>query len=621
MNETMKFPYGLADFQALMRSGYVYVDRTAYLRVVEGMGRSLLFVRPRRFGKSLWLRTQAAWYDLRTAEQHAELFGNLAAGTGEADTAHRYFVLIWNFSKIPTQASGLVQSVEEVGARLEDYITGTLEAFAIDYQEWLSGPLEIAEHPVRTLGNLLALVRRTPYRLCLLIDEYDNFANEVMMADEGAYRRLVSADGPFKHIMKWVKAATEGEGLERLFLTGVTPVALSDLTSGMNMVKNVSQARALNALCGFTEQEVANLLRRLLDSQGGESSGPPFEESLDMLRTWYNGYRFAPTAEEKVYNPTLALYFFDYLQREGRFPPQMLDANLAADEAKLRFLARGTASGELLAETLQSGAPVEVGQVEEHLQFSEIVDHGRQSRGTLASFLYYFGMLTQEGESTQRRLRLAPPNLVVQKLYVDEMLRWVLEGESEHPDLVTPAWALMERGDIDPLLDLIETRLLPRFSPRDRRWMNELAVKTAFMTLLFQDVNYRLVSEPTVRFPPPEDPDRDEAAARHGYADLVLLLRPDARDTGLFDLLLEFKYLDPKKLGEEPRKLEVLSRSALAEHPVVQEAFDRAIPQVKRYRAGLLERFGDTLRLRVWAVVAVGLDRLVAREVGDGPED
>ena len=170
------------------------------------------------------------------------------------------------------------------------------------------------------MGNLLALVRRTPYRLCLLIDEYDNFANEVMMADEGAYRRLVSADGPFKHIMKWVKAATEGEGLERLFLTGVTPVALSDLTSGMNMVKNVSQARALNALCGFTEHEVAHLLGRLLDAQGRERVGPPFEESLDMLRTWYNGLPFFAHRRRKGLQPHPSPLLFRLPPTGGPFP-------------------------------------------------------------------------------------------------------------------------------------------------------------------------------------------------------------------------------------------------------------------------------------------------------------
>ncbi|NJL27976.1 MAG: AAA family ATPase, partial [Thermoanaerobaculia bacterium] len=394
----MKFPYGLADFQALIRDGYVYVDRTAYIRTMEEMGRWQLLVRPRRFGKSLWLHTLAAWYDLRNATAHEQLFGHLEAGRSGPDSAHRYFVLIWNFSKIPTPASGIVRSVEEVGARLESYVNSTLEVFGIDYREHLPSSFELGDHPIENLNRLLAVVRHTPYRLCLLIDEYDNFANEIMMTDEGAYRRLVGADGPFKHVMKWVKAATEGEGLERLFITGVTPVALNDLTSGLNIVKNVSQARALNALCGFTEHELGVIVGDLAAEQRAHGETPLHPaETLEMLRTWYNGYRFAAAAEEKVYNPTLALYFLDYFQREGTYPPQMLDVNLAADEAKLRFLAHGTASGELLAETLQSGLPIEIDYVEDGFHFADFATHGRQKRASLASFLYYFGMLTIEG--------------------------------------------------------------------------------------------------------------------------------------------------------------------------------------------------------------------------------
>jgi len=613
----MKFPYGLADFPSLIRDGYVYVDRTRYIRTLEEMGRSLLLVRPRRFGKSLWLQTLAAWYDLKNAERHEELFGHLDAGRDGPPSAHRFFVLAWNFSKVPTPASGLVESVEEVGERLEDYVMGSLQAFLVRYADHLPASFTLEERPIRSLTKLLSVIRETPYRLCLLIDEYDNFANEVMMTDGAAYRRLVSTDGPFKHVMKWVKAATEGEGLERLFMTGVTPVAMSDLTSGLNMAENVSQARSLNGLCGFTEDELEALLDAFAEERREAGESPVSTvETLDMMRTWYNGYRFAETAGEKIYNPTLVLYFLKYLQREGAYPPQMLDANLAADEAKLRFLAHGTASGELLAETLQSGAPIEVGYVEDSFRFSDFAVRGRQKRSSLASFLYYFGMLTlEEGRTARRTLRLVPPNLVVQKLYVDEMLSWLLSGEDESPDLESPSWALMSRGEIEPLLKVIEDKLLPRFSARDRRWMNELAVKTAFTTLLFQDVNYRLYSEPTVRFPSTEEEGDDSDEARYGYADLVLLLRPDARETQLFDLLLEFKYVKPEALGEDAARLGVLPRSELASRPAVREALAVADEQARRYRDGLVERFGGILRLRTWSVVAVGLERLVAREV------
>lgn len=612
----MKFPYGLADFQALIRGQYLYLDRTGYIPVFEDLGSSLLFVRPRRFGKSLWLKTLAAWYDVRTAEHHNELFGHLEAGRGASSSAHRYFVLSWNFSKVPTPGSGLVRTVEEVGARLESYINSTLEIFSFEYARYLPAPFAATGHPLENLNRLLALVRATPYRLCLLIDEYDNFANELMMQDGEAYQRLVGADGPFKHIMKWVKAATEGEGLERLLMTGVTPVALADLSSGLNMVKNVSQATVLNSLCGFTEAELAEVLSQLTEHSRG-SFNP--SEALEMMRVWYNGYRFAPNANGKVYNPTLALYFLDHLQREGTYPGQMLDSNLMADESKLKFLAHGTASGEILAETLQSGRPIEISQVEDSLHYSDFALQKSPKRSTVVSFLYYFGMLTIENVTNRRTLNLAPPNLVIQKLYVEEMLRWFLEEDSTSSDIEQPARELMSHGRIEPLLNQIETSLLPRFSARDQRWMNELAIKTAFLTLLFQATNYRLLSEPVVHYPDEglKDGSEEEPDARYGFADLVLLVRPDARNRGLFDLLLELKWIRPEKLGGLAPRLDVLSREELAQLEPIRSALDQAEEQARRYRTGLLEKFGkDVLQLRAWAVVAIGLKRLVAREVG-----
>ncbi len=605
----MKLPYGIADFHSLITQGYLYVDRTAHIRTMEELGRSLLFVRPRRFGKSLWLHTLSTYYDLRRRDEHQQLFGDLAVGREPTTLAHRYFVLEWNFSNIDPLGTGSADPVAGIGALLEDYVNGTIENFLTDYQGHLDTPVRIEKSAVRTFGNLLAAIRQTPYKLYLLIDEYDNFANEILIGDEQTYRRLVGADGPFKRLMKQVKAATEGRGVERLFLTGVTPLVLSDLTSGLNIAENVSLEESLNALCGFTEKEIQGLLEDIAAERGDVS----VDEAREMLRTWYNGYRFAAgNASEvvggRVYNPTLALYFLKHLQRKGTYPRQMLDTNLAADENKLRFLSRETGAGDVLAELVQTGEPLEVEQVEARFTLSEMLAQAHRDKTALGSFLFYFGMLTIEGETPRRTLRLAPPNLVVQKLYVEQTLRQLIEEERGVPDLGTPAWELMENGDIGPLLDLVEDKLFPRFSARDSRWLNELAVKTAFVTLLFQDVNYRLFSEPSI----------DGAAPRgqgHGFADLVLLLRPDARATPLSDLLLEFKLVKPEELGEDADRLDVVERDALAAAPPVAEALEAADVQARHYRAGLMARYGDHLRLRSFAVVAIGFSRLVAREV------
>ncbi len=135
-------------------------------------------------------------------------------------------------------------------------------------------------------------------------------------------------------------------------------------------------------------------------------------------------------------------------------------------------------------------------------------------------------------------------------------------------------------------------------------------MKTAFATLLFQDVSYRMLSEPSIEGAAP-------SGKGHGFADLVLLLRPDARSTPLWDLLLEFKLVNPEALGEDTGSLAVLDRSALAAMAPVAAALEEATTQARRYRAGLEKRYGESLKLRSWAVVAIGFRRLVAREVRD----
>ncbi len=601
----MKLPYGIADFPRLRRDGYVYIDRTACIPILEDLGSSLLFVRPRRFGKSLLINTLAAYYDIRRKSQHEALFGDLAIGRAPTPSAHNYFVLKWNFSLIDPLGGGASDVAMGVGELLEDYVNGSIENFLTDYQGHLETPVRIDKNATRTFGNLLTAIRRSPYKLCILIDEYDNFANEILIGDEPTYRRLVKAEGPFKSLMKQVKAATEGGGVERLFLTGVTPLVLSDLTSGLNIAENVSLEESLEALCGFTEAEVRGLLEKIAEERGSDF---PLDEALGMMRTWYNGYHFAAEGSTQVYNPTLAIYFLKHLWRSGKYPRQMLDANLAADENKLRFLAREAGGGDVLAELVQTGEPLEVERIQDHFTLSEMLSQARQARTVVGSFLFYFGMLTIDSETSRRTLQLAPPNLVVRKLYIEQTLRQLLAEERESPDLAGPAWKLMEHGKIEPLLELIEDKLFPRFSARDKRWFNELAVKTAFASLLFQEINYRLFSEPSIAGAAP-------LGKGHGYADLVLLLRPDARSTPFHDLLLEFKLVRPEELGMDVERLAVMERDALAVVAPVAAALEEATAQARRYHAGLVSRYGETLKLRAWAVVAVGFQRLVALEV------
>jgi hypothetical protein len=590
----LKLPYGLADFPTLIRDGFTYIDRTKHIRDLEELGRLLLFVRPRRFGKSLWLRTLATYYDLRTADEHDELFGNLAVGREPTANAHRYFVLTWDFSEVSPRGS-----IDDVARALGDYVNSTLRAFLSDYSDHLP-PMQVRDDAKSSFREILAAVRRSGHPLYLLIDEYDNFANEVMVRDGGTYSALVHGEGPFKELMKTVKAATQGQGVERLFVTGVSPVVMSDLSSGMNILTDIYQEPGLNSLCGFKDGEILDLLERIQDS-GGEASRWNLEEMHQAIRDWYNGYRFSPFAKGKVYNPTMALYFLRHLQRHGRSPRQMLDTNLAVDEDKLRFLGEIVAGQQTMLDLIQSGEAIEINDLAGRFKLGEMLDPGATDRTFLASFLTYFGMLTIEGESLALTLLLKPPNLAIRKLYVDQVLRFLVPRGVDRTAAWEPTRALTERGEIIGLLKFVEEKVFSAMSNRDYRWMDEHALKMALMALLWNDVAYLVVSELEVG---------------RGYADLCLLRRFDRRSSQLYDLVFEFKYISLAELERNGEEVRALDRDALESLELVEQRLDAAEGQLRRYREALEERY-DGLRLRLYAVVSLGFERLVARELVD----
>ena len=344
----MRFPYGLSDFGTLIRDGYWYQDRTDRLPLIEETGNQLLFLRPRRFGKSLLLSMLEHYYDLNRAGEFERLFGGLAAGRAPTPLRNRYFVMKWDFSLV--QAQGDVKDIE---AALHQHLNDCIGDFARRYRDRLPSPIQI--HPDNALSSwrsVLTTVSETPHRLYLLIDEYDNFANEVLMADrdgsQDRYAALLYGEGLLKTVFKAVKAGAGGLGLERVFITGVSPVVLSDMTGGYNVAQSIYLDPEFNDLCGFTETELAAVLG-LLAAEGGRWTAPA---ALETMRTFYNGYRFSEDATESLYNPTLSLYFLKSLARDGRYPRRLLDENLAMDRGKLAYVAALPHGEDLLVAAL-----------------------------------------------------------------------------------------------------------------------------------------------------------------------------------------------------------------------------------------------------------------------------
>lgn len=592
----MKFPYGLSDFATLIQEGYFYQDRTDRIPQLEAAGRQLIFIRPRRFGKSLLLSMLEHYYDVNRAGQFDALFGPLAIGQNPTPLHNQYFVMKWDFSLV--KAQGGVQDIE---AALHRHLNDCIQEFALRYQARLSHRIEIyPDNALSSWRSALMAVSQTPHKLYLLVDEYDNFANEVLMTGrkQDYYEALLYGEGLLKTVFKAVKAAASGQGLDRAFITGVSPVVLSDMTSGYNVGENIYLADKFNDLCGFTEAEIAAVLESMAPEDGSWSVA----KALDTMRTFYNGYGFSTKARERLYNPTLSLYFLKHLQAEGEYPERLLDENLAMDRSKLVYISHLPHGEDLLIQALDGDQGVIIPQLAQRFGVQDVLAAVKDPP-FMASLLYYFGVLTLAGRGVLGQTILQIPNLVARSLYVERLRELWLPTYEDRQAILCLAEAVYLRGELGPLCAFIEQRYFPVLSNRDYRWTNELLVKIAFLTLLFDDRLYMMVSETEVD---------------HGYVDLSLIVRPDMRRFQALDLLLEFKYLALKDLGLTGEQLRERTPDELAARPLVATKLQEAEDQARRYGAALRERYGLS-DLRLFAVVGLGIERVVWRAVAWQP--
>lgn len=582
----MKFPYGLSDFKVLMDEHYYYQDRTHALAEIEETGRQLVFIRPRRFGKSLLLSMLEHYYDVNRTEQFTDLFGQLAVGKNPTPLHNQFFVMKWDFSLI--KAQGDMRDIENA---LHQHINDQIEQFADYYADKLKKPIKIiAGNAISSFSSVMTAIHGSAYKLYLLIDEYDNFANEVMMSRKSHYEALLYGEGLLKTVFKAVKAAAGGMGLDRVFITGVSPVVLSDMTSGYNVAKNIYLEPEFNELCGFTEAEIEVVLQQLA-AKGAKWS---VTEALETMRTFYNGYRFSEMATDSIYNPTLSLYFLSYLQKHQDYPKLMLDENLAMDRNKLIYISQLPHGEEVLLKAVSDGGSLVINQLAQRFGVADMLNEVKDQT-FMASLLYYFGILTHAGVTAFGECILKIPNLVARSLYIERLQELLLPTYEDKETITEISRHFCQTGDLQPLCNFVENRYFKVLSNRDYRWSNELLIKIAFMTLLFNDRLYMMVSE---------------TETGRKFVDLSLIVRPDMRKYQALDLLLEFKYLSLKELNLTAAQVQALSHDELVLLPLVSAKLQEATEQARQYAAALTAHY-QLKKLHSFAVVALGFERVV----------
>ena len=593
----LKFPYGLRNFYDLITENYFYVDRTAHIQTIEDFGKELIFLRPRRFGKSLLLSMLENYYDVAKADEFERLFGHLAIGKNPTPKHNQYLVMTWDFSCV--SAEGDITVIKKA---LYDHVNNAIADFATRYDNWLQHEIRIdPENAVSSFESLLTAVKQSGYRLYLLIDEYDNFANELMIGhhkeNPSRYETLLSGEGIVKTLFKAVKSGAGGRGLERVFVTGVSPVVISDMSSGYNVAEPIYLEPEFNDLCGFQEHEIQDALLRIV-----KECDLPIEkarEALVLMKTFYDGYCFTSLSTDWVYNPTLTLYFFRIFQRRCQFPSQMLDSNLAMDRGKLTYISDLPSGEQVIVQALNEESPLTLKQLAYGFGVEDML-HAVKDTQFMVSLLYYFGILTLNGQTFLRKMRFKIPNLVIRKLYVQRLFENCLPKKMERERASLKAEEFYQTGDLQPICDFMEQRLLKTFDNRDYQQANELTIKTAFLTVLFDDTFYIMDSETELE---------------RRYADLTMIVRPERRESPLKSFLLEFKFVNLGKAGKTGEKAREMSIEEIKALPEVRQKFTEGKAQLLDYQKRLKSKYEEALPIQTITVVALGFERVVWERV------
>ena len=332
MQDNLQIPYGIFDFKRIRTEGYCYIDKTGYIPALEQSGSFLFFVRPRRFGKSLFINMLRCYYDLAEKGNFERLFGGLAIAKSPTANRNRYQVLDLDFSTVNICEGKTLQE------RFDNYMKIQSQLFLMKYDSAYGEDFrrELPNASGMSLFSAIAgYAKQKGYPLYLMLDEYDNFTNAMLRAEEsGDYRSITHGQGFYREWFKEFKA-----DFDRIFMTGVSPVTMDDLTSGFNIATNISQDAEFNAMLGFSEEEVLKLYTDFKGT-GRYQVGEP-AEWVKSIKPWYDGYCFskAKIGKECVFNSDMALYHLSALVKTGLAPENMVDVNIKTDYDKLQTIA------------------------------------------------------------------------------------------------------------------------------------------------------------------------------------------------------------------------------------------------------------------------------------------
>ena len=407
-----KLPYGISDYERIIEDNYYYVDKTNYIELLENLAEPyIMFLRPRKFGKTLFASVLENYYDINKKDKFKKLFNNTYIGENPTQLKNSYYILRFNFSGIDTKN-------EETTIRgFKKEVASSIELFVNSYK--LDFYINNDDEAENILDNLFKAFRiqKQDKKIYVIVDEYDHFANELLGFKSDHFKNLISKNGKVRKWYEILKKGTESV-VDRIFITGVAPITLDSMTSGFNIGSDKTQDLRFNEMMGFTKEE----LEKLMVDQ--EIQKDEQEKLFPIMKENYNGYKFSIKASKKIYNSNMCLYFLNEYITYRAIPEKLVDVNIASDYNKIGNMLT-LCKNENRLDIIEATVLGEKIQTDIVQKFNPSIEFGEKE---LVSMLYYLGYLTIDGERLGRA-ELKIPNQVMREIYADYFLK-MLENDT-----------------------------------------------------------------------------------------------------------------------------------------------------------------------------------------------
>ena len=519
----LKIPYGISDYKELKTEGYYYVDKTMYLEKLEDVGKKLVYLRPGRFGKSLFTSMMYYYYDVNSKDEFDNLFKDTYIWNNPTINKNNYYILKFDFSGISEKD----KKKAELEFLFKDKVLQGVSLFNNCYNTDIT--ININNTAASMIGNFFVQFDslKLEHKLYIIIDEYDNFTNAILEGEGKIFKEVAGNNGFVKNFYSTIKEYCKYGIVDRVFITGICPITLDSMTTGFNISTDLSIDVRFNEMIGLTHDEVNALIKDVeKDKQ---------EEIFDLMLKNYDGYLFSKKSDTRVFNATLVMYFLKNYYDFNEIPEVLIDNNIAFNYGKVGNLLR-LQNNEYYEEILDT--ILKTGTIEGKLMTKFNLEEDF-TKNDFISLLYYFGYLTvHKQDEFDDYVTFRVPNKVMNDLYYNYFVKLLRDIDLKIDDTILKDAVneMSNIGKIDIITKYVE-EILTFSDNRIFLKFDEKYIGIIYFTLLKNIKRFSTYQE----YP-----------LNGGFADLMVFRNTDMCKC---NIMIELKYIKKKEFNNKLFKL------------------------------------------------------------------